>query len=47
LWGNELGLRKDFADEVDGPLDTEGMAFLLSFHRDCRADDVSSHGNVE
>jgi hypothetical protein len=42
-----LGFRKDFADEVDWPLHTEGMAFLLAFHHGCRADDVSSRGDVE
>jgi hypothetical protein len=42
-----LGFKEDFADEVDWLLHTEGMAFLLAFHHDCCADDMSSHGNVE
>jgi hypothetical protein len=42
-----LGFRKDFTDEVDWPLHTEGMAFLLAFHHDCCVDDVSSHSDVE
>jgi hypothetical protein len=41
-----LGFRKEFADEVDWPLHTEGMAFLWALHHDCHADDVSSRGNV-
>jgi hypothetical protein len=42
-----LGFRKDFADEVNRPLHTEGMAFLLVFHHDFCADDLSSRGDVE
>jgi hypothetical protein len=42
-----LGFRKDFTDEVDWLLHTEGMAFLLVFHHDCHADDVSNRGDVE
>jgi hypothetical protein len=42
-----LGFRKNFSDKVDWPLHTKGMALLLAFHHDCRADDVSSHDNVE
>jgi hypothetical protein len=42
-----LGFRKDFTNEVDWPLQMEGMAFLLAFHHDCRADDVSSRSDVE
>jgi hypothetical protein len=41
-----LGFRKDFADN-DGPLHTEGMAFLLVFHHDYRANNVSTRGDVE
>jgi hypothetical protein len=42
-----LGFREDFADEVDWSLHPEGVAFFLSFHHNCRADEVSSHGDVE
>jgi hypothetical protein len=42
-----LGFRKDFADEVDWPLHTKSMAFLLALHHDCCTDDVSSRGDVE
>jgi hypothetical protein len=45
-WVTNLGFRKDFADEVDRPLHTEGMAFLLALHHDCGAGDVSSRGDV-
>jgi hypothetical protein len=42
-----LGFRKDFTNEVDWSPHTEGMAFLLAFHHDCRVDDVSSRDDVE
>jgi hypothetical protein len=42
-----LGFRKDFADEIDWSLHPEGVAFLLAFHYDCHADDVSSRDDVE
>jgi hypothetical protein len=35
-----LGFRKDFTDEVDLLLHTEGVAFLLAFHHDCHTKDV-------
>jgi hypothetical protein len=38
---------KDFTDEVNWSLHPKGVAFFLSFHHDCRADDVSSRGDVE
>jgi hypothetical protein len=42
-----LGFTKDFTDEVDWPVHPEGMAFLLALHHDCRADNVSSRGDVK
>jgi hypothetical protein len=42
-----LGFRKNFADKVDWLLHTEGMAFLLPFHHDCRADEMSSRSDAE
>jgi hypothetical protein len=42
-----LRFRENFADEVDWSLHPEGVAFLLAFHHDCRADEVSSRGDVE
>jgi hypothetical protein len=46
-WVMNLRFREDFADEVDWSLHLKGMVFLLEFHHDCRADDVSSRGDVE
>jgi hypothetical protein len=37
-WVMNLRFREDFADEVDWSLHPEGVAFLLAFHHDCRAD---------
>jgi hypothetical protein len=42
-----LGFREDFADEVNWLLHPKGVAFLLAFHHNCRADDVSSRGDVK
>jgi hypothetical protein len=42
-----LRFREDFADEVNWSLHPEYMAFLLAFHHDCCADDVSSRSDVE
>jgi hypothetical protein len=46
-WVTNLRFREDFTDEVDWSLHPEGVAFLLTFHHDCRTDDVSSRGDVE
>jgi hypothetical protein len=46
-WVTNLRFREDFADKVDWSLRPEGVAFLLAFHNDCRADDVSSRSDVE
>jgi hypothetical protein len=46
-WVMNLRFRENFADEVDWSLHPEGVAFLLAFHHNCCADDVSSRGNVE
>jgi hypothetical protein len=46
-WVTNLIFREDFADEVDWSLHPEDVAFFLSFHHDCRTDDLSSRGNVE
>jgi hypothetical protein len=46
-WVANLRVREDFADEVDWSLDSKKVAFLLTFHHDCLADDVSSHGDIE
>jgi hypothetical protein len=42
-----LRFREDFTDEVNRSLHPEGVALLLSFHYDCRANDVSSRGDVK
>jgi hypothetical protein len=42
-----LRFREDFTDEVNWSLHPRGVAFFLSFHHDCRANDVSSRGDVE
>jgi hypothetical protein len=46
-WVANLRFRKDFTDEVNWTLHHEGVAFFLSFHHDCRTDNVSSCGDVE
>jgi hypothetical protein len=46
-WVTNLRFREDFTDEVDWSLNPEGMAFFLSFHHDCRIDDVRSRSDVE
>jgi hypothetical protein len=46
-WVTNLRFREDFANEVNRSLHLEGVAFFLSFHHDCRTDDVSSRGDVE
>jgi hypothetical protein len=46
-WVTNLRLIEDFANKVNWSLQPKGMAFLLSFHQDCRADDMSCHGDVE
>jgi hypothetical protein len=46
-WVMNLRFTEDFADEVDWSLHPKGVAFLLAFHHDWRADDVSSRGDVE
>jgi hypothetical protein len=47
LWVTYLRLREDFTDEVDWSLHPEGVAFLLAFYHDCRANNMSSRGDVE
>jgi hypothetical protein len=42
-----LRFGEDFTDEVNWLLHPKGVAFLLAFHHNCRADDVSSRGDVE
>jgi hypothetical protein len=42
-----LRFREDFANEIDWSLHPEVVAFLQAFHHDCRADIVSSRGDVE
>jgi hypothetical protein len=42
-----LRFREDFADEENWSLHPKGVAFLLAFHHDFHADDVSSRGDVE
>jgi hypothetical protein len=46
-WVTNLRFSEDFTDEVNWSLHPKGMAFFLSFHHDCRTDDVSSCGDVE
>jgi hypothetical protein len=46
-WVMNLRFGVDFADEVNWSLHPEGVAFFLLFHHDCRADDVSSRGDVK
>jgi hypothetical protein len=46
-WVTNLRFRENFGDEVNWSLHPEGVAFFLSFHYDCRTDDVSSCGDVE
>jgi hypothetical protein len=46
-WVTNLRFREDFANEVDWSLHPKGMVFILSFHHDCRTDNVSSCGDVQ
>jgi hypothetical protein len=46
-WVTNLRFREDFADEVHWSLHPKSMAFLLAFYHDCRADNMSSHDDIE
>jgi hypothetical protein len=46
-WVTNLRFREDFVDEVNWSLHPKGVAFLMVFHHDCHADDVSSCGYIE
>jgi hypothetical protein len=45
-WVTNLRFGEDFADEVNWLLHPKGVALFLSFHHDCRTDDVSSRDDV-
>jgi hypothetical protein len=46
-WVTNLRFRENFPDVVDWLLHPKGVAFLLAFHHNCHADDISSRGDVE
>jgi hypothetical protein len=46
-WVTNLRFREDFADEVNRSLHPKGVVFFLSFHHDCRTDNMSSRNDVE